>query len=277
MDNRVLERIVIIILLVLDLFLLGVVLGDRAEARRSRGETEAYLTRVLESNGVSVGKNAVLVQQAPPKCTLVRSAETEKRMAAKLVGGDPGVEDLGGNILFYRARQGQAVFRGSGETEALLSPNAVVSSGKPEKTTARLLRKMGLEAELLASGVNEADGETYTELLCCREGCPVFNAVLHFDFSGDCVYMLTGTRIFDRVTEERSEGLLDSASALLRFVELLRSGEIACTRLERFRPGYLSSVLVSGESTLSPVWCLETDGGTILINAENGKIVSNPA
>ena len=82
---------------------------------------------------------------------------------------------------------------------------------------------------------------------------------------------------FDVPVEEDGGGLMDSGSALLRFVEILRAEEFSCTRVDAFRPGYLLSVLVSGESPLTPVWRLETDGGILLINAENGRIESKNA
>ena len=61
MDNQKLERIIIIILLLVNLFLLGVVLSDKAETRRSRTETEHYVTEVLRGSGVTVGKNVHLM------------------------------------------------------------------------------------------------------------------------------------------------------------------------------------------------------------------------
>ena len=277
MDNRVLERIVIIILLLLDLVLLGIVLTDRAEARRSETETAYRVTEVLRENGVTVNGNTVPVQAAPPGCTLVRSSEQEQAMVKKLLKGSVAIEDLGGNILHYRSRRGQAVLRGSGETDVLLNRGTTVMRGSPEKTCARILRRMGVAAEACGAGISEADGNAYAEFYCCRDDYPVFNAVLHFDFSGDNVDMIIGTRIFDSLTEEDDSGLMDSVSALLRFTELLQSGEFSCTRLEDFRPGYLLSVLVSGESILTPVWRLETDGGVLLINAESGRIESGAA
>lgn len=278
MDNRVLERIVIIILLLLDLFLLSVVLTDRAEARRSAAETAARAAEVLRSNGVTVAEGVVTVQSAPAKCTLQRSGAREQSMAKELLRGSVSVEDLGGNILYYRSAKGQAVLRGSGETEALLNRGAVEMRGSPEKTCTRILRKMGLSAELCGAGINASDGETYAEFFCCREAYPVFNAVLRFDFSGDSVYLVTGTRIFDSLTKSDDSGLLDSVSALMRFAEFLQqSEEFSCTQLDSFRPGYLASVPVSGETLLTPVWRLETDGGIFTINAENGRIENSAA
>ena len=277
MDNQKLERIIIIILLLVNLFLLGVVLSDKAETRRSRTETEHYVTEVLRGSGVTVGKNVHLMQEAPAGCTLTRNSRQEQRIVRGLLGGKFSTEDRGGNIMAYRSSRGQAVFRGSGVTEAILSPGMTPVRSNPEKTAERLLRHMELSTEKSVVGISESDGEAYAEYYCCCNGCPVYNAVLRIDFAGESPLLLSGNRVFDDETVSEGEPGMDSASALLRFVELLRGGEFSCTVLEDFRPGYLVSVPVSGESTLTPVWRLETDGGALLINAENGRIENGNA
>ena len=277
MDNQKLERIIIIILLLVNLFLLGVVLSDKAETHRSRTETEHYVTEVLGSSGVTVGKNVRLLQEAPVGCTLTRNSLQEQRIVRGLLGEKYTSEDRGGNIMAYRSSRGQAVFRGSGVTEAILNPGSIPVRSNTEKTAARLLRHMEISAEKSVVGISETDGEAYAEYYCCCNGCPVYNAVLRIDFAGESPFLISGNRVFDDETmSEDGEGM-DSVSVLLRFVELLRSGEFSCTALEEFRPGYLASVLVSGESTLTPVWRLETDGGVLLINAENGRIENGNA
>lgn len=277
MDNQKLERIIIIILLLVNLFLLGVVLSDKAETRRSRTETEEYLTEVLRSSGVTVGKNARLLQESPARCTLTRNLQQERRIVRGLLGGKYTSEDRGGNIMSYRSSRGQAVFRGSGVTEGMLNPGTIPVRSSAEKTVARLLRHMGISAEKREVGISETDGEAYAEYYCCCNGCPVYNAVLRIDFSGESPFLISGNRVFDDETASEGGEGMDSVSALLRFVELLRSGEFNCTTLEGFRPGYLVSVPVSGESTLTPVWRLETDGGVLLINAENGRVENGNA
>jgi len=57
----------------------------------------------------------------------------------------------------------------------------------------------------------------------------------------------------------------------MRFLEIVRSEGFICSRLEGLMPGYLMNVTVSGESTLTPVWHIETDTGELFINALSGK------
>ena len=270
MDNRMLERIFIIILLLMNLCLLGVVLSDRAETRRSTARIAEQAAAALEDCGIRIDGDAVAVCQAPPRCGLERSAAAETEIINGLLG-QCTPEDMGGNILFYRSERGQALFRGSGEVTLLFAADAVPLRDSEEKTAQRLLRKAGMEA-VPAEPAGTEGAAVLTRFYCCRDGYPVFNAELEFDFSGGSLYMISGTRLFDIRTETDDSGLLDSVSALLRFAELVRAGSFSCSRLYGIVPGYLSEVVVSGESSLRPVWRLETDGGTLLLDAESGNV-----
>ena len=265
-----LERIFIIILLLLNLCLLGVVLSDRAEARRSTAGIAEQASAALADCGIRIDGDAIAVCSAPPRCRLERSAAAEAEILNGILGQCTS-EDMGGNILFYRSERGQALFRGSGEVTVLFAADAVPLRDSREKTAQRLLRRAGLDA--IPAERTETEGTAAaSRFYCCRDGYPVFNAELEFDFSGGSLYMISGTRLFDTRTEADDTGLLDSVSVLLRFAELVRAGSFSCSRLDGITPGYLSEVVVSGESSLRPVWRLETDGGALLLDAESGSI-----
>ena len=273
MDNRVLERIVIVILLLLNLALAAVVLSDRAETRRSNREITEYVLRVLQDNNIRAAEGAVRVQEAPKRVTLARNDQRESEIARQLLGSaEP--QELGGKIMFYRTDKGQAVFRGSGDVETLYTSSAVPIRGSAVKTTLRLLRQAGIDAALTGPVAEESP---MVEVYCLWNDYPVYNAVLQFDYSGDSLYMITGNRVFDSMTGEEGTGLMNSTSALLRFVELVKQDGLICSRLDAVQPGYLQTVVVSGESTLSPVWRIETDIGVFLINAENGVMETGTA
>ena len=267
MDSRKLERIVILILLLLNVFLLAVVLSDSAQTRRSNAETAAALTALLEEDGFSVAEDAIRICAAPPKCTLTRDLQTEHRMIRQLIGKCE-VRDQGGNILFYSGTKGQAQLRGSGEMDAIIERSSVSSRGGAQRTALRLLRRAGISA--LPTDRNETDGDT-AELCVTLDGIPVYNAVLRFDFSGGSHYVMSGTRVLDSYTQEESDRLLDSVSVLIRFVELVRDEGYICSRIDSVVPGYLQTVTRSGEAVLSPIWRIDTDAGAFYIDAESGK------
>ena len=263
MDRRRLERIILLILALLNVFLLTVVLSDSAEARRSSAETIASATALLEENGIAVADGALQLESAPVPCTLTRDLQKEGDMLRKLIGPFRQ-EDQGGNIIFYRGDKGQALLRGSGELDVLMDSGSVRLRGSRERTAQKALRRMGVT--ILPT--EEGDGAFY----CALEGTPVYNAVLDFGFSDTSLQTISGTWLFGSVSRQTETQGLDSVSALLRFLEIVRSEGYICSRVERVEPGYLMTLTRSGEAELTPVWRISTDTGALMIDAETGRL-----
>lgn len=268
MDRKRIEQILIIILALLNLFLLSVTLADRASARRAERETAQTVTALLAADGISVGTDAVLVQSPPAVCTVVRDYPLERAGMKTVIGSDTA-ESLGGSILFYRSERGQAVLRGTGEIDVLFTLDSVPIKGSREKTAEKLFSDAGVALSPWRMDMSDDGG--HVECCCLWDGIPVYNARLDFDFSGDSLSMVTGTLVMGRETERSTEGVMDAVSALVRFLEIVRSEGFICSRLDALTPGYLMSVTVSGECTLTPVWHIETDTGELYVNALNGK------
>lgn len=266
MDSRKLERILIGILLLLNLFLLSAVLLDGIQDRRSRRETAQTLTALLEESGITADARALAPRACPTKYTLTRDLASEARIVSKLIGSAEAF-DRGGNIFSYVGTKGKAQLRGSGELDMLLDTGAAPVRGSAMRTAQRLLRRAGIGA----TPVEEGAAADAVSLCCTCDGCPVYNAVLSFDFVGGSVRMVSGTRLFDTAAAEDSTGLMDSVSVLVRFLGIVRDEGFICSRIESVTPGYLQTVARSGEAELAPVWRIVTDTGVLMIDAETGK------
>lgn len=266
MDRKKIENIIIIILVLLNLFLLSVTLADRAQERRARRETVQTVTKLLAADGISVSDDAALLPETPAKCTVVRDFETELARMTTIIGSTEPI-DLGGSIRFYKTDRGQAVLRGTGEVDLLLTGGNAKLKGSAEKTAVKLLADAGVESMVWDGDPGDSD---FT-CCCLWNGIPVYNARLGFDCSGDYLSMMSGTIVLHRETERSTEGVMDAVSALMRFAEIVRSEGFICSRLDALEPGYIMSVTVSGESTLTPVWHIRTDTGDLYINAMTGK------
>ena len=271
MDRRKIENIIIVILVLLNVFLLAVVISDHAQARRSSRETEKTVTALLNDNGISVSADAKLLQNVPAVCTVTRDFTREAEQMKALFGSS-SVEDLGGSIRFYRSEHGQAILRGTGEMDLLLTGGSNSLKGDRGKTAENFMKTAGV-----ATGFwRDVPGEERTEGCCLWDGMPVYNARLVCDFSGESLFMVTGTMLFSKEKERSTENVMDAVSVLMRFVEIVRSEGFICSRLDALSPGYLMDVTVSGESTLTPVWQIETDTGSLYINALSGKTETVP-
>ena len=265
METKRLEQIIIIALAALNLFLLLVVLADWAQDRGSRQDTEASLTALLAEDGVTVSPEARLLQSCPAQCTVVRDREMEERSVLGILGRHSS-EDLGGSIWYYSSDRGQLRLRGTGQLD-LLFTGSPQRGRSPDRVARALMNRAGME---LYGPVGSA--EDTLNYCCVWNGVPVYNAVLGFDFSGDRLYMVSGQVVFHLETESDAAAGMDSVSALVRFLRLLREERFACSRVESLSPVYMQSVALSGESVLTPVWRIVTDGGDCFVNAVTGNM-----
>ena len=254
MDRRRLEWLVILILLLLNLFLLAANWVGWAASDRERREIRVYAAGLLAERGIE------LVQDCPPPFRLERDLEAEGRFARRLLGNCPA-EDLGGSIRSYRSEDGRLMLRGTGELDLSLSGRRVSDSGAE-----RYLSTAGVTLFPLSE---TAAGEERS-CLCGWNGVPIFNASLRFRFSGGLLREVTGTLPFTAGQPLEDQEGMDSVTALLRFLTLVKREGIICSRLEGLYPGYVMSVTVSGESVLTPVWRIVTDTTELYLDALTG-------
>lgn len=260
------KNIIIIILLVLDLILMSIAIADRAQENRSRMAEEQAIRRVLELNGILVDEGVSFDIDAPRACTVERSPQAEMELTETMIGSC-SVNDLGGNILHYTSQDGQALYRGDGEIGVIFSgnrPNMNLSGKDADK----FLRRGGLR--LYARSEQFVDSDV---IVCCAlDGYCVYNAKLSFTVSNGEITMINGTRIFNGARSYSDDVVMDSVTAMMRFLEIVRDEGYICSRITTVEAGYFLSVSVSGVSTLSPVWHIKTDTGELYINAVSGKI-----
>ena len=270
MDRSKLKNIIVLILLALNLFLLAAVVSDKSQAVHVRQQAWQSAVSALKDAGVAVSDGVDGAIDAPLVYTLRRSTSAERAMLEKLFG-KVSVEDLGGNIWYYNSAKGQASLRGTGEMDMLLS-SGVWSAGRDSaRAMFRLMEKLGLSCDEDSLVQNSQDEREYV-INCAWKGGRVYNAHLSFFLRGDDVTMVTGTRVFDDVEESRGDGVMDELTAMMRFYELVIGGDWPCTVLEDLDVGYVQSVTVLDESTLTPVWHFSTDAGQLYINAVTGRI-----
>ena len=272
MDNSKTKNVFILILLALNAFLLGLVLLDRAETAGAHRAAEEAAFRLLDENGITPSVEVRLGEPAPAVYSLTRSMDDEKRLFSSLLGA-VRAEDLGGNIRFYASSSGQASARGTGEMDILLTPGDYTLGGDPARSAAMVVKKLGLSSDVSGATV-ESDGEaTLVTLPLTWKGCRVYNASVQLTYGDGELVMMSGTRLFDVGSRQTAEAM-DSLTAVVRFIESVRGGGYVCSELREVRCGYLLSVTVSGESTLTPVWEFVTDTVSVYINAVTGKAES---
>ncbi len=271
MDTGKIKNILIIILVILDVFLLSAVVSDRVQSRRAERQALEDAFAAIENTGISVSESFSMPGETPKAYSVKRDMDDEKDKIKKLLGGVTA-SDMGGNIWFYSSAKGQASLRGTGEMDILVSSGTYSGGASAEKTAEKIMNKLGLEAGTVRSDVLDDGGARVLELGCMWNGGEVYNASIKFTFSSDELVMISGTRVFDAVSETNGTEVMNALTAMMRFVEVIRQEGLVCSELLSADVGYIMSVPLSGEGTMTPVWHFTTDAGDVYINGLTGKM-----
>lgn len=266
METAKIKNIILVILLLLNGFLLSLIVMDKSSSISSESAAAQTVTHILEDAGISVSGSVDMSQEAPAAYELTRDMDTELSMVRRLLP-DARAQDQGGNIILYSASGGQASLRGSGETDFLFTSGQYSRGKSAVNTVGRIMKKLGLEYD--EASVRSSGG---AEAMCAFKGYPVYNASLSFTFGTDKLMMISGTRLMDNAAEKSDARPMDILTVLLRFLEITREEGFVCSRLSEVSAGYIMSVPVSGESSLTPVWHFVTNTGELYINALTGRL-----
>lgn len=270
METKKLERIILLILVLLNLVLLFLLLRGRIEEANARRARLESLTTLLAERGITLGPDADLEQAGLPAYTVQRDLALEDQRMQGILGAH-GSEDQGGGIWYYHSERAKIVMHGTGELTILPLGAWGQRKGTPYEQAARILRSAGIECWVPP----DSDPEDWDQALCCCwEGAPVFNAVMEFGFSAKKLDVADGVTVFNRETARSDWTGMDAVSLLLSFAETVRREGILCSRVDGLTPGYRMRVGLSGESTLEPVWRLVTDVGEFYVSGETGSIVT---
>lgn len=270
------KNIIIIALVLLNVFLVAILLVDRAEARSAMEAEIEALEGVMKQRGISLGDDIDFSVGAPLPCTILRSEKNDDKLIDNLIDYNYR-EDMGGNVIFYSSDIGQAILRGTGEISLIFNDELPDMSSDHAAAAAKYMEKNGLKLFSNLAKVNASNDGATAILPCEFDGYCIYNSKLSFTVSGEKLMMIDGTRPFDGETSYLDEAVIDSVSAMMCFMEIVRSDGYICSRVNGIEAGYFMNVAVSGECTLRPVWKVATDTGDIYINAVSGKMESLPA
>ena len=273
MDGAKVKNIIIGLLLLVNLFLLAVLLHDRIEASEIRREARKNVEAVFAENGIRLLAD-VPWNDVPELCSLHRDMDAEYGMVRALLGRC-SVQDLGGNILFYRSEKGEARFRGTGEFQIMLTGGEITVGDEPEDTARSILRRLGLRPNADAA-VTETDGQTATVTLTCQfHGSSAYNCTVSFLFTADSLLLIDGRRPLERsAVQDTQTQPLDAATVLMRYLSQARTYGIVFSEIRSVEAGGLMSVSAAGEGSMTPFWRIETDVGQSYVNGLTGKIES---
>jgi hypothetical protein len=173
----------------------------------------------------------------------------------------------------YYGKNGQACFRGTGDFEVLMENNTVATGSDPAETSRDFLKKLGLSMDPKSAAVKYGTGgaSCVVTALCSYEDRPIMNCSVTLNFSETNLLLVTGTCPLTKVGENAGGGVIDTATAVMRFLEIMDENGYVCREITDISHCYKLDVAASGVGTLTPLWHFSTDVGDFYVNGVTGK------
>lgn len=267
-----LKTIIIYILLLLNLFLLGLVGMNRLRAKRYEEAALSEAAAVLEHNNIAVDRSGLPGESELRAATVARDIEKEGRLARILLGEDVLVSPAGGGMYVYRGAAGEADFRGNGEFTVTFGQP--LEEAPPGADSPRALMK-ALGLRVWETWETE-DSATAAQSL---GGAPVYSGssgqALGVTYAYDAQGKLSGVsgRIFSGklAADQESEETLSLSTALISFFGFLSDSGDVCREIRQVSPVY--RVAAAGDPVrLTPAWQFTTDTGEYFLDACTAEV-----
>lgn len=259
------KNIILLLLVVVNLFLLGLV-GIRAwRTAQNDRQTRERMLQVLENNGITFQPQTLPGPMTLTAQRLTLSPLGEKE-AATLVGPIAGVEAMGSRIL-YRGERGVLTVSSTGEATLDFFSNCSLT----EEEVWQSLSHLGLsfrETDRIEDG-----GNLEVEACLLWENAPLPGEVITLTCNSGVPAGLTFHALMGSAEPLPSAGEpISAATALLRLLDALNRQGYICSRIDRLYAGYTLSG--TGPYTLEPAWFVEIDTAPwrLAIDAYTGEV-----
>jgi len=272
MDKGKLKNIIIIVLLLVNLVFGIICIVNSVEKKLYISEVENSMVDALASSGITLTDKSVLKLNVVPVYSCTRDLSNEKSGIATIIG-QTNVENLGGNVMMYKGKDGQACFRGTGDFEVLMENNTIKLNDKPVAQAVSIMKKLGTSVNPDTAVVNRDgnSGACEVGVLCTVNDYDIVNCRVDFTFSGQSLLLITGTRPLSTISERNDIETLDASTVIMRFLELLKNNGYVCKEINNIDYCYKFDVTSGDEGTLIPLWHFSTDIGDFYINGTTGK------
>lgn len=265
-----LKNIMILILLLLNLFLLGLVGANQLRASRYQAKAISEAAAVLERNGIRVDRDGLSAAMDLSAATAVRDGAREAALAAALLGAAAERHEAGGGLSIYSADSGSASFRSGGEFLVTFSEPLPVP-GDRTGWVRDLLERQGLDLWRVSES-----GETVTAVQQVN-GAPVFSAgqaasgaVFRFDEAGQLTEVGGRLLLGRAAAESESQKLVTAPTALIAVSNFIIDNGDVCQSIQSMAPAYRAAP--ADPVRLTPMWRISTDAGDYFLDAYTAEV-----
>lgn len=263
METRRLKNIAILILLLLNVFLLGLLGYQRLQARQTERETRRQLTSLFASSQISLAEGLDLSRPALAPLTLSRQESAEGVMAAFLLGQEPQASGQSG-VTTYTAGQGSIQFRAGGRFDGAGLSRPVED---PDSFLQSFCRQFGCQV----SQRRLSQGSGTAAAVLQAAAAPVYGCEVYFTFRSGVLAEVSGAYVSltEAVADEGRQ--MDRVTALVRFLDYRNATGAVCSQITGLTCVYtLRSA--SAATRLLPAWQVRTDTFDCLVDCATGEV-----
>lgn len=268
MDRYRLKNIIILVLLLTNVFLVGVLSMRQTSENTSHRQTAKQLSALFAADGMTLREEDIPSKAPPAGQTLSRSMELEESVASFFLGKNPARTDRGGEIYSYTGTQGGAAqFRAGGSFD--------IACASSKTDGVQLIRdfcqKFSYTEPVFSSGSSTAVASGRFERL------NVSNCTVTFTLdSTGALVAVSGTLLPQKGTELSFDVQpLSASAALTSFQKMRRERQAAVSSIIAITPCYELQSTPATPMSLVPAWCIATDTGNYYVNCISGLTTSS--
>ena len=262
METYRLKNIAILILLLLNAFLLMLLGYQHMQSKQADADMVEQLRVLFSGNQLSLADSVDLLQPVLSPMTLSRSTDTEAHMAGALLGDGVESASQGGGIYSYTSAAGSLQFRSGGSFDSVHLALPVADISEFVHSFCEAFDYQDVDTRFRGSS------GTVTAVQYVA-GVPILGCGLTMTFQNGTLTEVSGAHIMLESAALTSEEQLTCASALVRFLDYRSTAGIICSEISSVSCIYY---LQETSSSLVPVWQVETDTYTYLVDAASGEI-----
>lgn len=260
------KNIILLILVLTNLFLLGLVVSQNLQNNRQTSQTWENTILFLTERGVQVNEEEIPQTIDLTPQTAERDLEGERQAALGLLMDEVETQARGGEIYRYQNDRGWIQFHSDGSFSAQLEPGIYPVGQNREEGCAAALKAMGFEG----TPVEETgDGLIFQQ---SWDGIPLFSQRVSVACRDGSVSAISGQRLLGEPKADPGRETITASTALVRFLNGVSTLGDVCNRIDRVEAGYVCGAALTGSMTLTPVWQITTDTGTYQLDTVTGEV-----
>lgn len=265
METRRLKNIAILILLLLNASLLLLLGYQHLQARRSQQAAMDQLQALFDADQITISSQADLTQEPLQPLTLARDTVAESSIAAFLLGDEATFLSQGGGIHSYTADTGSLHFRSGGSFDGS-------GLSLPVDDSSAFTREFFQSFDYVQVAEDISGGSGTVLAAQQVNGVSVINCPVMLTFQEGALSAVTGSHVsLTNAVATPEDAQLSCITALVRFLDYRRDSGMISSQVNAISCVYtLEST--SSALRLLPVWRIETDTYTYLVDCADGQI-----